>query len=461
MKSPWHRRAHHAMRHSLKVRLVLVFLLLAGAMAFTFISGVQKAFAVGWREAARPLLMDYVDRLAADITLDKGSPPSVERAQAITKRLPLTIRIDGPQVNWQSHPGQSRPDWLRDKPGNDSDWSHEHWGGEKDWNRLLQRTTMDGHHIEFGINEAAFERRPRLVGYTLTALLLLTLLAFVYVRRLLRPLDDIRAGAMRFGAGDFGQSIPVRRPRKPDELGELATTINTMGADIHQMLEAKRALLLAISHELRSPLTRARLNTELLPETVDVQPSREALLRDLALMRDLVTDLLESERLASPHVALQREPTDLAALVAEVAASLPDDPAVTQNVAATVPRLSLDRTRMRLLLRNLLDNALRHNVATNGTTPQPVLVDVQPTPEGGVRITVRDFGPGVEETVLPHLAEPFYRPDAARERATGGVGLGLYLCKLVAQAHGGALTVRNAQPGLEVQIVLPAPVATT
>jgi signal transduction histidine kinase len=61
--------------------------------------------------------------------------------------------------------------------------------------------------------------------------------------------------------------------RHPDELGELAATINTMGADIHQMLEAKRTLLLAISHELRSPLTRARLNTELLPETPDVQPA--------------------------------------------------------------------------------------------------------------------------------------------------------------------------------------------
>ena len=121
---------------------------------------------------------------------------------------------------------------------------------------------------------------------------------------MLRPLDDIRAGALRFGAGEFGTS-PFRcsHARSPDELGELAATINTMGSDIHQMLEAKRALLLAISHELRSPLTRARLNTELLPETPEVQPNREALLRDLALMRDLVTDLLESERLASPHAA--------------------------------------------------------------------------------------------------------------------------------------------------------------
>ncbi|HPH14334.1 MAG TPA: HAMP domain-containing sensor histidine kinase, partial [Burkholderiaceae bacterium] len=374
MTKPWHRRARHAVGHSLKVRLVLVFLLLAGAMAFTFISGVQKALSVGWRDGARPMLMDYVDRLAADITADKSGPPRIERAKAIAQRLPVTVTITGPQINWQSHPGQSRPEWQRDKTDSEDHWNRERWGGDKDWQRLLMRTTADGHTIEFGLNDEAFERRPRLVGFTLTALLLLTLLAFLYIRRLLRPLDDIRAGAMRFGVGEFGQPIPVRKPNKPDELGELAATINTMGADIHQMLDAKRALLLAISHELRSPLTRARLNTELLPETPDVQPSREALLRDLALMRDLVTDLLESERLASPHVALQREPMDLASLTAEVVrdvvASLPNAPAttqtisqtVTQNVAADVPRLSLDLTRMRLLLRNLLDNALRHNL---------------------------------------------------------------------------------------------------
>ena len=101
----------------------------------------------------------------------------------------------------------------------------------------------------------------------------LTALAYGYIRRLLRPLDDIRDGAQRFGSGAFGQPIPIRRR---DELGQLATDVNTMAASLHQMLEAKRGLLLAISHELRSPLTRARLNTELLPEAGDVAPRREA-----------------------------------------------------------------------------------------------------------------------------------------------------------------------------------------
>lgn len=451
---PWYRRGFVALRSSLRLRLVLVFLLLAMGMAFTFIGGAQKAFSVGWREAARPLLLDYVDRLGAEVTVNGA--PSVERAQGLAQRLPITIAISGPRVNWRSHAQQVEPHWKRDRPRS-ADGDGPGWGDDQDWDSLLLRTTADGHRIEFGLDDAAFERRPKLIGYTLGVLLLLTLLSYLYVRRLLRPLDDIRQGAQRFGAGEFSQPIPVRRPQRPDELGQLAATINTMGQDIHQMLEAQRALLLAISHELRSPLTRARLNTELLPETEDVAAQREALLRDLAEMAQLISDLLESERLAGRHKALHREPTDPAALASEVI----DELAITQPAARTIqlrietalPTIPLDRIRVRLLLRNLLDNALRHNAGAAA----PVELHLQAEGPGGqgVRIEVRDHGPGVAEDQLPHLAQAFFRPDTARTRSAGGVGLGLYLCRLVAQAHGGTFAVRNARPGLAVTATLP------
>jgi len=429
--------------HSIKLRLVLVFVLLALTVTAAFLFGAQKAFSVGWREAARPLLMDYVDHLAADITV--GGTPEVARAQAIAERLPVTIAIQGPSVNWRSHPGHERPRWKREaRMGDDADWS-----------RLLRRSTADGHQIEFGLNDEAFQRRPRLIGLTLATLLLLTLAAFLIVRRMLRPLDDIRAGARRFGAGDFSQPIPVRHAHKPDELGQLAATINTMGEDIRQMLDAKRALLLAISHELRSPLTRARLNTELLPESDDVLPQRQALLRDLQEMSAQITDLLESERLSSPHAALQREPVDLPALAREVLDELSARHARAQEthieVPADWPMLALDRARMRLLLRNLLDNALRHGAHTSH--PPELLFSVA---AGEVAVSVRDHGPGVAEDQLHRLSEAFYRPDSARTRGAGGVGLGLYLCKLVAQAHGGRFEVRNGTPGLVVTVTLPA-----
>jgi signal transduction histidine kinase len=457
--SSW-RRAKHRLAHSIKLRMVMVFLLLAAAMTFVFVTAAQKAFSLSWREAALPLLMDYVSRLAVEVSPDDNGPPSIERAQAITQRLPVTIAISGPLVNWRSHPDQKQPDWLHDRPDRTTDAAPpSHWGDGQGWETLLRRSTRDGHTLTFGINEDAFQHRPRLVGYALSALLLLTLLAWAYVRRLLKPLDAIGEGARRFGAGDFSQPIAQRGRHAPDELGELATTINTMGNDIRQMLDAKRALLLAISHELRSPLTRARLNTELLPETAEVSPQRDALLRDLLEMASLITDLLESERLAGRHAALQCEPVVLEVLAREVLAELqarhPGAAAVRLQLDPALPTLALDPARMRLLLRNLLDNALRHS-AEAAQPPELNLNATGSNTTPGIELTVRDHGPGVPEDQLPRLTEPFFRPDTARTRSQGGVGLGLHLCKLVAQAHGGTLMIRNAQPGLAVTVRLPA-----
>lgn len=461
--SSW-KRAKHRLTHSIKLRMVLVFLVLAAAMTFVVITGAKQAFSMGWREAARPLLMDYVDRLANEVTA--GGAPNVERAQAIAARLPLTVRIEGPHVQWASNPEQLTPDWQQEGNTDERRYQRDEWGGSKDWHHILKRTTADGHSIEFSINEEVFERRPRLIGLALSALLLLTLLAWLYVRRLLKPLDAIGEGARRFGAGDFSQPIAKRHLHGPDELSELAQTINTMGHDIRQMLDAKRALLLAISHELRSPLTRARINTELLPETAQVNPQRDALLRDLQEMASLITDLLESERLSTKHAALQREPLTPQALVAlaqevvaEVLARHPARPDAGPHAPldirlladATLPTLTLDPTRIRLLLRNLLDNALRHSADAALPPELHLRNDGQ-----GVHIEVRDHGTGVPDHQLHQLAEPFFRPDSARTRAQGGVGLGLTLCKLVTQAHGGTFAVRNAQPGLAVTVTLPS-----
>ncbi|MDB5851557.1 MAG: integral rane sensor signal transduction histidine kinase, partial [Rhodoferax sp.] len=414
-------RAGHGLRHSLRVRLVLVFLLLALGMTIAFLGGMQKALSVGWRDAARPLVTDYVDRLVADL----GSPPSIARAKALVQRLPISLRISGPRVNWQSEP--SAPDDWRRRGFLDDDPDGAPDNAADGDARLLQRTTADGHRISFGLSTARWQHQPRRVGwYTLAVLLLLTAVAYAYVRRLLRPLDDIRAGARRFGGGDFAVPIPVRRR---DELGTLADDVNTMAQAIHQMLESKRGLLLAISHELRSPLTRARLNTELLPEVGEAEPLRAALLRDLAAMRDLITDLLEGERLGQGHAALHLEPTDLAALVREVVDVFGAGQLAPLDLPGGSPVAMLDRTRIRLLVRNLLDNALRHS---GGATRPPEIRLAQEGQGDTARwvLTARDHGPGVPEDALPHLAEPFYRPDAARARATGGVGLGLYLCKL-------------------------------
>lgn len=273
--------------------------------------------------------------------------------------------------------------------------------------------------------------------WAVPGLLGVTGVAFGLIRHMVQPLHALALGAEAFRRGEFSHRVPVIHG---DEIGDLAMRFNQMAADIQAMLDGKRALLLAISHELRSPLTRARLHAELVGEGA----SRDALLGELAQMRDLITALLESERLGSGHSALQLSGCDLAELAREQV-----EPGVELHAEAGLPVLQLDRLRVQLLLRNLVHNALRHNDAARGA----VQLSLQRTGEG-VRLTVRDFGPGVPPDALAQLGQPFYRPDSARTRFEGGVGLGLCLCRLVAEAHGSRLELRNAEPGLEAAVTL-------
>jgi signal transduction histidine kinase len=433
-RTPW--RA--TLGFSIKGRMVALFVLLALATTAVFLFGMQRLLHTGWQGYVQPLAADYVDRLAAEI----GTPPDPARARSLAERLPIAVRIEGPVVNFDTQPqrrwGEHRHEAHAVRgTATDDETGSEAWG--------LVRRTADGHRITFGLARPPDALRPRLVGWaTLAALLALTALAYAAVRRMLAPLDVIGAGVEAYGRGEFASPITVRRG---DELGALADRINGMAASLHGMLEAKRALLLAISHELRSPLTRARVNVELLD---DSEP-RRALLHDLAEMRDLIDNLLESERLAQGHAALRPEPTDLAALAAELVAAQFEACDLRLQLEDVGGPVRADPTRLRLLLRNLIDNALRHGAGA----AEPPTVFLRREADGQVALGVRDHGPGVAADQLSRLGQAFHRPDGARTRAAGGVGLGLTLARNVAQAHGGALRIRRAEPGLEVSAVWP------
>ena len=461
---------------SLGARLVGLFLVLAVAVAITFTLGTHVLQRAAWHETLRPLLMNYTDTLVAEI----GSPPDIERARLLTQRLPLHIRIEGPQVNWDSadepllpptraedaetmqaprHPVVTLPNGdplplvvpgPRRPPRLDSGFEHvppegarpgPHGGphrlsltAEVDptlW-RVVRRLP-DGHRITFSLADMSHEARAEHIGWaTLATLLLLTALAYGWVRHMLHPLVALREGAVRYGQGDFSRPIV---PRNRDELGDLAEQINAMAARLHHMLDAKRQLLLAISHELRSPLARARMNAELIDESGE----RSALLRDLGEMRDLITDLLESERLADVqaggHAALQTQDRDAvghrpramrrAGRRGDARAAAGRDAAGAAAGSRPHPPAAAQPHRQRVAPRR------RGRARRRWCRP--------PVPPQAVQLVVRDFGPGMDDSQLQHAAEAFYRADAARLRSTGGVGLGLYLCKLVAEAHGGTL----------------------
>jgi len=428
MTEPSTQKIKRRFRHSLSGRLLGLFLLTGLLLAVVVKTGFHFAVGGNLRELTRPHVAEYVQHLLQEI----GNPPDPQRARALAERLPLEIHILGPGSTWSSA-GQP--------PTVDEHRLHRHLlpaGGSvlvgHDRERLLLIAPRGEFRIlllpaDFGNSEWA----PLAALLTLTGALAVLAFAYHAIRRLFRPVETIRSGLERIGGGDLDHRIEVRRR---DELGELAASVNAMADDIRRMLEAKRQLLLAISHELRSPLTRARVNLALLPQS----RASEALDAAHREMEGLIEELLESERLNSRHAALNLTAADPALVAREVLDDYFADAAVAADLQQSESGLNaIDVPRIKLLIRNLLDNALRH------TPPEapPPSIQVR-SDEEGWSIRVADHGPGIAPEHLSQVTEPFYRADPARHRKTGGYGLGLYLSRVIVEAHGGRLEIESS-----------------
>jgi signal transduction histidine kinase len=270
------------------------------------------------------------------------------------------------------------------------------------------------------------------------------------VKRLFQPLQDISRSVARFGSGELDHRIHIKRR---DELGVLADSINNMADEIEAMMEAKRQLLLAlaISHELRSPLTRARLNAELL----QTSEPRQRIIADLQLLEQELTELLETERLGSRHTKLDLQPVDPGQLIDTVIQDHFYSASISCQHDSDNLSVQLDPTRIRLLIKNLLDNGLRYTPES----AEPVQLHSRISNQLW-QFSVQDHGEGIPQEHINHLTEPFYRVDKARQRETGGYGLGLYLCRVIAEAHRGSLQIES-EPGKGTQVMLTLPLDAT
>jgi len=434
--------------YSLSLRLLAIFLLLAALFAWGVVAGIRWAYSA---DDLRSLISGHLSLHVDYVRQDIGSPPRVDRALAITQRVPVDIRIDGPGVHWSSDPAFPDPatlefgpsDYFSSEPGALFDELQGVDFAERDKHNFLRFTEGGNQIIVVTPKIATRNDRPPLVPILVGFALLLVLGAYLAVRWLFRPLVPIREGAAYIGAGHVAHRIHVDRE---DELGELAGDINTMAGKVEGMLEAKQQLLLGVSHELRSPISRMNLGLALMEDSSTVRALRE----DTEEMRQIVETLLDAERLGSAHTVLDR--TDV--LLPELAESLrqrffPHEQRLQVHVTGE-PRARLDVARIQLMLKNLVGNALRYAPAG------PVELTLSGR-DGQVKFRVRDYGPGIPPDQRAHIGEPFYRSDASRARETGGTGLGLYLARQVARAHGGDLVLEDSEgAGAAFVVTMPA-----
>lgn len=416
---PRHFGGHRS--HSLSSKLLLLFIVMGVIFLASVGAGMGHVFRNHFDTNLRPLIHQYVEYVYKDI----GQPADFKRARQLAEKLNLVIYIQQDGQFWSSNNQDidiKQLEYHHRANNQNIDYGIARAGREELFFTRNGNTT-----ILFDIPNLHQERNWR--GFMpLTILLLVLIVLYHFTRRLISPIDTIKQGIQRFSQGDLRHRIQVE---SRDELGELAKHINLMAGDIEQMLEAKRQLLLAISHELRSPITRAKVSTELM----DDNQQRQQIVSDLNEMENLIGELIETEKLSTEHRILNKTEIDLVGLIQNV---------VKQNYSGQV-KLQLpdallihaDSARIKLLLRNLIDNALRHS---NGKQAPQIQLNHD---RGYARLTIRDYGEGIEEQHIPHLTEPFYRVDPSRQRQTGGFGLGLYLCRLITEAHGGALSIES------------------
>jgi len=277
-------------------------------------------------------------------------------------------------------------------------------------------------------------------------ILVIVVVAHAFLRHLLRPLRELSDGVVRLGDGAL--DVQVAR-RTPDEFGALADAFNSMVGKVRGMIGSRDQLLIDVSHELRSPLTRMKVALELLPN----DQHRARLSADVAEMERMVTELLELERLRNGR-GLELARVDLVSLVAEVAEQQRGrQPAlrVTSNQSEIL--VTADGQKVRTVLRNLFDNAIAYSLPDSG----PIEVTLE-SDSSGVRVKVTDDGIGLPASELDRLFEPFYRVDRSRSKETGGYGLGLAMCKRIVEAHGGSIRVEALAPrGCRFTLDFPRP----
>jgi len=306
--------------------------------------------------------------------------------------------------------------------------------------RSLSARLPDGRIVVARLDGGAFGP-PRVRPLLWLALIAAAIgaVAWPVVRRLTGRLERLRRGVETWGGGDLALRVPVDGK---DEVAAVAASFNHAAGRIEELVAAHRSLLANASHELRSPLARLRMASELHEAAPSQERSRE-IVRNLAELNGLVDEILLASRL--DHVEtldIGADDIDLLALAAEEGArcgvEVSGEPAVVRGDAQLLARL----------IRNLMQNALRHGAP-------PVQAEIRSNGHG-VELAVCDHGPGIAETERERVFEPFYRPSGRGEHA-GGWGLGLALVRQIAHRHGAS--VRQETPpdgGARFVVTFPA-----
>ena len=285
--------------------------------------------------------------------------------------------------------------------------------------------------------------QQRIILWFVACFSLLTPIGYISARRLAAPIGQFARAAERLGRDPNVQAVEISGPA---ELGRAAAAFNEMQARLASYVEHRTTMMGAIAHDLRTPLARIRFKIDAL-----APQAREAIGRDVTQMEQMISAVLAFVRDASE--TRPRELLDLVSAVQCVVDNAALVGAEAKMVSAAPLVVQADALGLDGMFTNLIDNAIKYG--------RRARVRVYRDGDAAV-VDVLDSGPGLPESDLERVFEPFYRAEPSRNPQTGGMGLGLSAARGIARAHGGDIVLINGRDGLiaRVRLPLPASVAT-
>ena len=377
-----------------------------------------------------------------------GPHPDAEKVTALAQRLHLQIRMESPEGVRISSPDVADFQSVESKISLRYADEMSKVGKYRDF-MVIDISRPPSRYLFFLESEDALEGHSQLILGLMAVLLVILLITYLSIRRILGPLRALEKGVQEVSAGKLDVSISVARPvPSNDELGRLVKSFNKMTEQIRTMFLAKEQLLLDVSHEFRSPLTRIRVALELPGED-----AKESIGRSVRELETMVTELLESARLNDAQGKLRLEKVDLAQLLKEMVARYEGEaPGILLVPLTGAAFVEVDVQRFVTAVQNVLQNAIKYS----GHQKRPVEVSVSHLDQNRIRISVKDFGVGISKEEQSLIFEPFYRVDRSRMKASGGYGLGLALCKKIITAHRGQIQIVST-PGQETVFEIDLP----
>jgi signal transduction histidine kinase len=382
-----------------------------------------------------------VDRLAHEYAAAiAATAPNRQTAIEIRNRLDVLIRYEGPGGDWATD--NDLPTITEVRAGSVHRAPHG-----RDY-YLMPAPNGGTYLFAWNLIQPTRAVHIRLLVLLLFLMLIVLLSAHAVLKLLLRPVRWLGEGVERLGSGELDVELPIRTR---DEFGALTDAFNQMARRVREMIQARNQLLLDVSHELRSPLTRSKVALELLPES----ESKEELVSDIGEMEMMVAELLELEKLRDGR-GLKPSFQDLAPTLREMAARFNSRrPGVHFISPSPEIKLNVDADKARTVLRNLLENAFKYTLPDS----RPVEISCVQSDQSVV-ISVSDDGPGIPIGDVAGLFEPFFRVDRSRSKKTGGYGLGLSICKRIMEAHGGDIVFQN-NPVRGASFILTFPISAS